>query len=120
MNKKITIVFATIFSCFVFCACGSSNSIVGEWCANLGGEVKTIEYKNDGTYTVTNESGAVEEDGTYEIEGDKLTFTSVFKIDGDKRLNLQEDSDDVLSFKIKGDTLIMTIKSGDSMTFTRK
>jgi len=118
--KKILIILTAIFLSLGLAACNASNSIVGEWGVTVNGEVKTLTYKDDGVYTVVNKDGVVEEEGTYEVEGDKLTATSAYKIVGDERLNLQEDSDGVLTFSIKGNTLTLTSKDGDTLDLKRK
>ena len=75
---------------------------------------------NDGSYTVSNEDGTVEEEGTYEAEGDKLKITSSYRIEGNNRVDLQEYSGDTLTFHIKGKTLTLIMEDGSSMDFTKK
>ena len=120
MIKRLAIIFIAIILCFCVVACGGSNSIIGEWNVTVDGGIKTIIFKNDGAYTVVKENGEIEEDGTFKVDGDKLVFTSAYRIEGDKSLNLQEDSDDIFTFEIKGKTLTLTSKHGESLDFTRK
>ena len=76
---------------------------------------------NDGIYNSTKEYGTLlYEEGTYEVKGDKLIFTSAYRIDGDKRLNLQEDSDDTLTFYINDKTMTLIAKNGESIVLKRK
>ena len=118
--KQISIIITAIFLILGLAACSASDSIVGEWGVTVNGEKKILTYKDDGVYTVTNGDGVVEQEGTYEVDGDKLTATSAYKIVGDERLNLQEASDDVLTFRIKGNTLTLTDKDGSSLNLKRK
>ena len=120
MNKKLSIVFVAVFLSICFATCSGSNSIVGEWTAAVNGEIKTIAYMSDGAYTVSKEDGTVEEEGTYETEGDRLKITSAYKIAGNDRLDLQEYSDDILTFHIEGKTLTLIMEDGSSITFTKK
>jgi len=106
--------------CFGLCACSENESIVGIWEVTVNVETKTIELNDDGVYTVSNANGSVEEYGTYETDGNILILTSAYKIDGGTCLNLQEDSEDMMTFSISGKILTLTIKNGDSMELARK
>lgn len=78
--KKITALTAIVLSAMLMlCSCGAN--IVGVWTSTgevFGSEItlSTYEFNKDGTYKYTGALG-IEADGTYEIDGDTITLTSV-------------------------------------------
>jgi len=118
--RRIPMFSAVILLCLGLFACSRNDSIVGIWEVTVNAGTKTIEFNDDGVYIVTTDDGAVEEYGTYEANGNILIFTSAYKIDEGTRLNLQEDSEDIMTFSIRGKILNLTTKSGDTMELTRK
>ena len=119
MKIKPSVLAFVLLICLVFTACGNRNSIIGKWETAAYNVSKTIEFKNNGQFIVFEEDIVVEE-GAYEIEGNRLIITSSYRIEGDKHLSLQEDSDDVLTFRISKKTLTLITKSGDALDWTRK
>ena len=117
--RRVALLFIVFLLCFALSACGVNESIIGMWEVTLNSETKTIEFEDNGAYTVTNDDGDVEENGTYKLDGNKLIYTSAYRIDGDTRINLQEDSEDIMTFSISGRILTVTTKDGDSMSLTR-
>jgi len=67
--KKILAIALTLILVVSLAAC-ASESIVGKWV--FGGN--TIEFTEDGKVSV-NVNGALNYDGTYEIDGDKIVMT---------------------------------------------
>jgi len=119
ITRRIPICFVVFFLCLGLFGCSGNESIVGKWDLTVDSDIKTIEFTNDGVYTVTKNDSAVE-DGTYKVEGNKLIFTNAYRVEGDKRLNLQVASEDIMTFSINGKILTATTKSGDSMVLTKK
>jgi hypothetical protein len=117
---KKCIALAVLMIMLAISACGGNRSIVGIWEVTVNAETKTLELNDDGGYTVTNGDGSVEEYGIYKTDGNVLIFTSAYKLDGGTHLNLQEDSEDMMTFSISGKILTLTIKNGDSMELARK
>jgi len=118
--RRISLFSVVFLLCFALSACSENESIIGVWEATVNAEIKTIEFRNDGVYTVTNVDGVMEEEGTYKIEGTKIIYPSAYRVDGDTRINLQEDSEDIMTFSISGRSLTVTTKDGNSMELTRK
>ena len=118
--RLISLFSVVLLLCLGLFACSRNESIVGMWEVTVNAGTKTIEFNDGGAYTVTNDDGAVEEDGTYKADGNILIFTSAYKIDEGTRLNLQEDSEGLMTFSISGKILTLTIKNGDSIELTRK
>ncbi len=92
MKKILTALLALVMT-VLLCACGSG-SIVGKWAFG----VNTYEFKDDNTVSISL-NGALNYDGTYEVDGDKITVT-VSGMLGEKT--------EELTYTLKGDTLTLT------------
>lgn len=97
--KKLFAGFLAVAMLLTLAAC-SSGSIIGKWA--FGGA--TYEFKDDNTVSISI-NGALNYDGTYETDGDKLTVT----VSG-----LLGETTKEFTYKVKGDTLTL---EGD-VTFT--
>jgi len=86
-------IFLLLAVSFLAISCGktpSGGDIVGKWtCPTLGN--RTMEFRQDGSLTIENPSGTdvMVEEGTYQLDGKKLTVT----IKSMKRLLNQLDPD---------------------------
>jgi uncharacterized protein (TIGR03066 family) len=124
----------------------NGGSIVGNWDNDDKSapiKDKNIEFKDDGSMSITGkidpEDTGLEMDGTYKIEGDKLTLHSTaMKLtpsdtaSADTKKSIDEQNaksadeaakhkDDVATIKWSGkDSFVMTGASGKPVTFTRK
>lgn len=108
MKKILALVIALMLT-VLLCACGS-DSIVGKWAFG----VNTYEFKEDNSLSISI-NGALNYDGTYEINGDKITIN----VSG----MLGEQTEE-LTYSLKGDTLKLegdvTLTNSDmSLEFTR-
>ncbi len=108
--KKILAVALALVMTVSLCACGGSDSVVGKWA--FGGN--TYEFKEDNSLSVSI-NGTLNYDGTYEIDGDKITV-NVSGMLGEKT--------EELTYSLKGDTLKLdgdvTLTGADmSLEFTR-
>lgn len=88
--KKIFALMLAILMTLSICAC-ASRSVVGKWV--FGGN--TYEFKEDNSVSISI-NGALNYDGTYEIDGDVITV----QVSG----LLGEITED-LTYSVKGDTL---------------
>lgn len=105
LSKKLVAVLLLVVMVFSLAACGSS-SIVGVWkmdtkaimeMAGLPADMVAVADMIDGTVEFTNDGKVITkitamgqtetQEGTYKVEGDKLTMNGsagTFKIDGNK------------------------------------
>lgn len=97
--KKIVAMVLALVMMFTLAAC-SGGSIEGKWA--FGGT--TYEFKEDSKVSIS-VNGALNYDGTYTMEGDKLTVT----VNG-----LLGEQTEELTYELKGDTLTLT----GNVTFT--
>lgn len=91
MKKMLTGLLAIVML-LAFTAC-SGGSIIGKWV--FGGV--SYEFRDDNTVSVSI-NGALNYDGTYEINGDKVTVT----VEG-----LLGEQTEEFTYKINGDTLTL-------------
>ena len=111
-TKIMSLVLAIMMVAVLFVGCGGGeggNSIVGKWEIKEeaeGMEVSMVfNFKSNGDFEMTSEmngSALVSEEGTYKVEGDKITMnidgeesTSSFSIDGNK-LTISEDGSEIV------------------------
>ncbi len=90
--KKVLALALVVVMGLMLCACGS-NSVVGKWV--FGGT--SYEFKDDNTVSISL-NGALNFDGTYEVDGDKITV-EVSGLTGDKT--------EELTYSIDGDSLTL-------------
>ncbi len=107
--KKILAFALALIMTLSLCACGGS-SIIGKW--TFGGN--SYEFKEDNTVSIS-VNGALNFDGTYEIDGDKITV-KVSSMLGEKT--------EELTYSLKKDTLtlegdVTLTGSNMSLEFTR-
>lgn len=88
--KKILALALVLVMGLMLCACGS-DSVIGKWAFG----VNTYEFKEDNTVSISL-NGALNFDGTYAVEGDKITL----KVSG-----LTGEKTEELTYSIDGDTL---------------
>ena len=101
MKKFCLILLSVLLTASLLCACGGSKSIVGKWAFG----VNTYEFKEDKTVSISI-NGALNYDGTYEINGDKVIVTITDMIGMEKKAEL--------TYALKGNTLTLT----GNVTFT--
>ena len=108
MKKFLAFALALIMT-LSLCACGGGN-IIGKW--TFGGN--SYEFKEDNTVSIS-VNGAINFDGTYEVDGDKITV----KVSG-----LLGEKTEELTYSLNGDTLkldgdVTLTGSNMSLEFTR-
>ena len=76
--KKIVMMIAVLALALVLLtACGASApQLVGAWQAEWMGTTLELEFRNDGTYTLKQGEETVVENGTYTLDGTKLTWNN--------------------------------------------
>jgi uncharacterized protein (TIGR03066 family) len=89
--------------------------LVGKWEEKNAkkGEGRTLEFANDGTFkmVITSGENEVKAEGTYELRGDRLTFT--VKVMG------QEGQQTITISKLTDDELVGAAEGKESRTFQR-
>ena len=91
MKKFFAVVLALMMT-LICCSC-SSDSVVGKW--SFGGSTYTFNEDNSVSISI---NGAINYDGTYEIDGDKITV----KVSG-----MLGEKTEELTYYLKGDTLTL-------------
>ena len=104
--KKYLIGFLTIVMCFVLVGCGKKNEtgIKGVWrLEKVQNGPITITFKDKNVMNFT--SGTYQSDGTYKVEGNKVTFYDVWEYDEvfeyeikDGRLSLNAVDEETMSY----------------------
>lgn len=94
--KNVALAFIFVVAVFFLVSCGSSNDLAGEYdcikhfSEEMVGKV-SLEFNKDGTVLMN----PINSEGTYKIEGDKVTlelehFDLTFTQEGDKLISTDE------------------------------
>lgn len=117
MKKIISIVLVLVLMVAAFAGCSASKAIIGTWrteqqaILNIKTEV-TYTFNEDGTCSAPAVLGAVNVDGTYTIDGDKLSI---------QRGDILDAVSGVMNytFKVSGKTLTLTAEDGTVITLDK-
>lgn len=126
-RQRFGLMFALVALLLTLAGCGGS-PIVGKWQGNIQGMNITQEYKTDKTYTaaVQTPMGSISLNGTYTLEGEKLTETvSTVSAPGLPpqvpqaiKEAVQKNPSATVKFT-DNDTMVMTPLTGGSVSITR-
>ena len=105
--KKVLFLLALLLAItLTIASCGSS--IVGTWSNSLMGLDTTIQFNNDGTFSIS-ALGILAASGTYSVSGNQVTLTLSQAVAG---MNFTAGTS---SFTISGDQLVI-----DGLVYTRQ
>lgn len=109
MKKVMAVLLLLVWTATLLTACGA-DPLVGTWQATINGSEGQMTLNKDGTGEVV--SDGITRPCTWEVTDDQLTVTQDL---GDHEYILF----DRVTYVIDGDTLTITSKSGNTLTFTK-
>lgn len=101
--KRILALLLVLAIVFAFAACSKKDQIIGKWKAS------------DDDYYMT-----FEKDGTLVMSGDGMSFEGTYKVDGDKlTMTIFGSSTTVKIKSVSGSQLVLVSEDGEAETFTK-